>query len=57
MASTITTASAPDGMGAPVMIRTASPAPRVTDGFAPAATVPTTRSTTGAAATSADRTA
>ena len=55
--STITTASAPSGIGAPVMIRIASPGPTATVGAAPAARVPTTASSTGAPAVSAARTA
>ena len=42
-----TTASAPGGIGAPVMIRTAVPTPTASCGSSPAATDPTTRSTTG----------
>src|SRR5437667_432703 len=54
--STITMASAPSGMTAPVMMRTASPAPtRNSDGSAPAASTPATGSSTGAAAVLAAR--
>jgi len=45
--STITMASAPSGIGAPVMIRIASPSPTATVGAWPAASSPTTRSRTG----------
>ena len=45
--STMTTASAPAGIGAPVMIRIASPAVIATFGAAPAASSPITRSVTG----------
>ena len=44
VSSTITMASAPGGTGAPVMIRIASPGPTGVVGAAPAASVPTTRS-------------
>ena len=57
MFSTITTASAPGGIGAPVMMRSASPAPTLVSVALPAANVPTTRSSTGAPAVSAARTA
>ena len=40
--STITTASAPGGIGAPVMIRIVSPGPTLPSGAAPAAISPTT---------------
>ena len=59
--STITTASAPAGIGAPVMMRIASPGPTATDGATPAASSATTRSVAGASseavAVSAARTA
>ena len=55
--STMTTASAPGGIVAPVMMRLASPGPTVTCGACPAAMVSTTRSSHGASATSAERTA
>src|SRR5256885_10279133 len=42
-----TMASAPAGMGAPVAIRTASPAPTVVSGCWPTGARPTTRSVTG----------
>ncbi len=45
--STGTTASAPGGSGAPVMIRAASPGPTVGSSPLPAATSPTTVSTAG----------
>ena len=51
------TASAPGGMGAPVMMRTAWPCWTVTAGACPAASVATTSRVTGAVAVSADRTA
>ena len=58
LSSTIATASAPAGTGAPVMIRTASPRPRTPSyGGAPAAISPTTFSSTGTAARSAAWTA
>jgi len=57
VSSTITTASAPGGSGAPVRIRTASPGPTGGSGGDPAGMVPTTVKVTGAAATSAARTA
>ena len=52
-----TTVSAPAGTGAPVIMRIAWPGPTATSGTYPAATSPTTRSRTGAWATSAPRTA
>src|SRR5215212_3328726 len=55
--STMTTASAPGGTTAPVMMRTAWPAPTSTGTTGPASWVPTTCKVAGAAATSADRTA
>ena len=57
--STITTESAPGGMGAPVMIRTAWPGPtgRAGSGAAPAARTATTSSSTGASVVSSARTA
>src|SRR5438034_3398918 len=59
--STITTASAPAGIGAPVMMRIASPGPTATAGATPAASSPTTCSVAGAwwgaSAVSAARTA
>ena len=55
--STMITASAPGGMGAPVMIRTAWPGPTATSGALPAANVSTTSRVTGAVAVSAERTA
>ncbi len=55
--STITTASAPGGIGAPVMIRIASPAFTAIFGSAPAATVSTIRNSTGTSCTSFIRTA
>ena len=55
--STITTASAPVGIGAPVMMRRACPASTCHSVPSPAANVPMTRKVVGAAATSADRTA
>ncbi len=48
MRSTITIASAPSGIGAPVMIRIASPGPTATVGACPAGRSPTTRSDAGA---------
>ena len=58
VSSTITTASAPSGIGAPVMIRTAFPAPTVNAAAsAPAARVPVTSRRTGASAVSCARTA
>ncbi len=58
VSSTMTMASAPGGMGAPVMIRAASPGPTgLSRPDIPAATVPTTFRVTGASATSAARTA
>ncbi len=45
--STMTTASAPSGMGAPVMIRIASPGPTATVGARPAGRSPTTRNDAG----------
>src|SRR6059058_5426314 len=57
VSSTRTTVSAPSGIGAPVMMRIASPGPTARSGNAPAATSPTTRSSTGAEATSSPRTA
>ena len=45
----MTIASAPSGIGAPVMIRIASPAPTGTVGACPAGRSPTTRSRTGSA--------
>jgi hypothetical protein len=57
VSSTITTASAPGGNGAPVMMRTARPGSTGIDGGAPAAIVPATSSSTGTPATSAARTA
>ena len=50
MSSTITIASAPTGMGAPVMMRMASPCWSTRSVYPPAATSPTTGSTTGASA-------
>ena len=47
VSSTITTASAPGGSGAPVMIRMAPPGSTGPVGAAPAAIVPSTRSSTG----------
>jgi hypothetical protein len=55
--STITTASAPSGSGAPVKMRMASPAPSARVAGCPAATSCTTGSVTGAPATSLARTA
>ena len=58
--STITTASAPAGSGAPVMMPTACPRPTVHNsgsGQSPAFTSPTTSSRAGISATSAARTA
>ncbi len=55
--STITTASAPGGIGAPVMIRTASPAPTARVGATPAGSVSTTARSTGAPTVSIERTA
>src|SRR5690606_22985720 len=55
--STMTTASAPSGSGAPVKMRTASPGPSGRSAGCPAATSATTGSTTGAPAVSAARTA
>src|SRR4051794_29988796 len=55
--STGTMASAPSGTGAPVMMRMAWPVPPGVDGAAPAASVPTTSSSTGAPEVSAARTA
>ena len=58
VSSTITTASAPSGIGAPVMIRIAWPSPTCRPaGSAPAGSVATTASVTGADATSDARTA
>ena len=57
VSSTITTASAPAGTGAPVMIRIASPGCSSWSEYAPAATSPTTASSTGTRATSALTTA
>ncbi len=57
MSSTITAASAPAGIGAPVMMRSASPAPTSPSNAAPAANVPTIVNSTGAPAVSAARTA
>jgi len=57
VSSTRTTVSAPSGIGAPVMIRIASPAPTAAAGTEPAATSPITRSRADAATTSAPRTA
>ena len=53
--STMQTASAPSGNGAPVMIRTACPGPTVPSNRWPAATEPITWSRAGAAAVSAAR--
>ena len=47
VSSTITIASAPVGIGAPVMMRIASPAPTVIVGAAPAASSPITRNSHG----------
>jgi hypothetical protein len=59
--STITTASAPLGTAAPVMMRIASPGPSSIEGASPARTVPVTLSTAGrssvAATVSSARTA
>ena len=59
--SYFTTASAPSGTGAPVMMRTVSPAPIVPSNTWPAASCPITSSVTGASpdacAKSAERTA
>ena len=52
--STMTIASAPSGIGAPVMIRIASPGPTATVGAWPAGRSPTTRSRTGAPGAAAD---
>ncbi len=57
VSSTFTTASAPGGMGAPVMIRAAWPGPTLRSPASPAATVPTTSSSTGAPAVSVATTA
>src|SRR5438552_1346149 len=57
LSSTRTTVSAPSGIGAPVMMRIASPGPTSRSGNSPAATSLTTRSSTGADATSSPRTA
>ena len=57
VSSTMTTASAPSGIGAPVMMRIASPRPTGTSAAAPAATVATTGSSTGASVVSSARTA
>jgi hypothetical protein len=55
--STMTTASAPSGSGAPVKMRIASPGPSGRVAGCPAATSATTGSVTGAEATSSARTA
>ena len=55
--STMQTASAPGGNGAPVMMRTDSPADTKVIAFSPAITVPTTRRRAGGLAVSAARTA
>ena len=55
--STITTESAPGGITAPVIIRTASPGPTPTSGGTPAGKVPTTTSSTGGPTVSTERTA
>ena len=55
--STITTASAPSGIGAPVMMRSASPAPTCHTVPSPAASVPMTRNSAGTFAMSLERTA
>ncbi len=55
--SCTTTASAPSGTGAPVRMRTASPAPTTPAWPRPAALTPTSFSVTGALAASAERTA
>ena len=52
--STMTIASAPSGIGAPVMIRIASPGPTGTVGACPAGSSPTTCSRTGAPAAAPD---
>jgi hypothetical protein len=57
VSSTRTTVSAPSGIGAPVMMRIASPGPTARPGTEPAATAPTTRRRAPACATSAPRTA
>ncbi len=49
VSSTITIASAPGGMAAPVMIRTARPGATSNVGGAPAGSKPTTSSRTGVA--------
>ena len=55
--STMHTASAPGGNGAPVMMRTDSPADTNVFALSPAITVPTTRRRAGGCAVSAARTA
>ena len=56
VSSTAMTASAPAGIGAPVMMRAASPGPTEKVGLTPAATSPTIRNDTGvASAPSRDR--